>query len=537
MSSVRGRCQEAGNHDAPPLSCPDEGGLAWRELTTRHFVLRTDLPEDCATAAATELEQTYASLRDIAFPYDIEPTGRITATFFAREKDYHALGAPTVVAGWFRDGRNAWDEHTQAVTSFSDINEVRSIFRHELTHRFVHFYYAQAPIWLNEGLATYWETLDVRGGMAWLGRPTTPRAFGPTRWMGRLPATQDSWHHFAITADELPGIQELRGAKVVQFYGLDLGGHDAGGVRKVRNYIAAGSMVSWLRTGPYAARFQAYLHGLGKARSDEQAWRQAFAGVDPATIDAGWRKALDTPVDTVQRTPYEFPPVPAPTHRLMSDAEVHLTWIKARFGDRGKQALRLDLADIDEAVRSAPNDPQVIFARAGLKLAAGRLDEAAADIERALAARPGETRFLEGMLSLRYRQDLETAQPRWDRVEELAAQVRARRDASWNALNTAAWISALRSRPAEGLPLAIESIERQPGCGHCYDTLAALLYQKGDLEGALGSQQRATSLAREGRVDREALKRLRFYEEAWRARAAAERAGASWVAPPLRLAR
>jgi tetratricopeptide (TPR) repeat protein len=488
----------------------------------------------------TELEQTYAALQDIAFPYDIQPPGRVTVVVFAREEDFHALGVREFVGGWFGDGRNAWEEQTLAVTFLSDIDRVRSTFRHELTHRFVRFYYSQAPVWLNEGLAEFWETLDVHAGTAYVGRPSLERSFGPTRWMGRVPASkganEGAWHHVSVTLAELPGIQELRRTTALQFYGFDLRDDREGGVRRVRNYVAAASMVGWLRVGPYAERFQLYLRGLSEGRADDDAWKRAFHDVDYGVIDAGWRDALNATVNIVQRTPYDYPPVPAPTHRQMRDAEVHLTWIKARRSARSRQeALRRDLADIREATVTAPDNPDVIFARAGLSLTAGRVEEAAADIERAIAARPGETRFLEGMFSVRYRQDLETPQRRWDRVEALAARVRARSDASSNALNGVAWLAALRGRPEEGLPIAIESIERQPGCGHCYDTLGALLYQKGDLEGALGSQQRATSLGREGRVDEEQLRRLRFYQAAWTAKAAAARAGTPWVAPRLQL--
>ncbi len=45
-----------------------------------------------------------------------------------------------------------------------------NLFQHELTHRFVAFHFPNAPTWLN-GLATFWQTLDVRHGVAAFSGP------------------------------------------------------------------------------------------------------------------------------------------------------------------------------------------------------------------------------------------------------------------------------------------------------------------------------------------------------------------------------
>lgn len=532
-------CLDARHNDASPLTCPSKGGLAWREVTTQHFVLRTDLAEECAVAVAVDLEQTYASLRDIAFLYDIEPPGRITALIFARDADLRALGVPDYVGGGFREGTNAWQEPILMATSLKDIDHVRSTLRHELTHRFVAFYYAQAPTWLDEGLATYWQTLTVQDGVAYLGRPTHPRVFGPTRWQGSVASAnldKDGYHHFWITVPQLPGIRQLRSSSPTQFYARDVKDAETAGIQRVSNYIASGSWVGWLRTGPYARHFEEYLRALSEARSDHEAWSRAFRGVDIATIDAAWRKSLESRFDTVQRTKYELPAVPAPTHRFLDDAAVHLAWIDARWDTAARgEKQRRDFADIAEAELRAPGDALVAFARGGVRLQAGLLDLAIADVEKAIALRPGETRFLEGLLSIRYRQDLRASPPRWDRVEALAARLRAAPDASYRALNSVAWLSALRATPDDALEISKRSIRREPGCFACYDTLAALLYQSGDLEGALGSQQRALSLAGEGRVEDDIVSRLRFYERTWTSKQTALRAGTSWTAPELTL--
>jgi tetratricopeptide (TPR) repeat protein len=511
-------------------------------VTTEHFSLRTDLPEQCASAAATEFEQTYASLRELAFPYDVEPSGRVTVFVFARDEDFRALGAHAALGGFMTAGGGPWDEPLMAATSFTDIERVRATFRHELTHRFVGFYYAQAPTWLNEGLAEHWETLAIADGSATIGIPSYHRVFSPTRWELSVPAEPGgtpngaAMHRIVLQADALPTLTELRRATAKTFYGLDRNIDRERATQRLRHYVGAAAMVTWLRTGPYAKQFALYLHRLGQARSDDDAWNAAFRGVDAGTLQAAFRKALDTHANPGLRTSYEYPEIAPHTQRLMSDAEVHLSWIKVRRARGTRKQQRDNEADVRAALASAPNDPEVWFARAANSLFTGRITASVADIERALAARPEETRFLEGLFFLRYLEDVRLTQPpRWDRVEALAARLRRAPQAAWPTLNAAAWLYALREQPDAGLEMSKESIRREPGCSECYDTLAALLYQSGDIEAALGSQQRALGLAREGRISRGELERLRLYESAVAGRIAAERNGTAWERPPLRL--
>jgi len=419
---------------------------------------------------------------------------------------------------------------------------VRTTFRHELTHRFVRFYYAQAPTWLNEGLAEHWETLAIANGSATIGIPSYPRRFSPTRWEVSMPAEpgetsdEDGMYRFVLHADALPSITALRRASAKTFYGLDQKSDRARATQRLRHYVGAATMVTWLRTGPYAKQFALYLNRLSQARSDDDAWNTAFRGVDPGTLDAAFRQALDNRANPGLRTSYEYPETAAHTQRLMSDAEVHLAWIKVRRARAPLKQQGNNEADVVAARATAPNDPEVWFARAAVSLSARRIPESVADIERAMEARPEEARFLEGLFLVRYVEDVRRTQPpRWDRVEALAARVRRAPQASWLALNEAAWLYALREQPDSGLEMSKESIRREPGCSECYDTLAALLYQKGEIEAALGSQQRALSLAREGRIAKGELERLRLYEVAVTGKIAAERDGIAWERPPLRL--
>jgi len=68
------------------------------------------------------------------------------------------------------------------------------------------------------------------------------------------------------------------------------------------------------------------------------------------------------------------------------------------------------------------------------------------------------------------------------------------------------------SRDADaGMPLAIQSVEGDPGCGGCWDTLALLHFQKGARARAQLAQERAVNMLDEARVTPAMQLRLQRY--------------------------
>src|SRR6185295_12299656 len=76
----------------PPLTAPAHGGAPWTELTSKHYVLRTDLPPTEAREALREFERVYNLFVDVAFPTDESRAARIGLVIFARAGDYDVLG-------------------------------------------------------------------------------------------------------------------------------------------------------------------------------------------------------------------------------------------------------------------------------------------------------------------------------------------------------------------------------------------------------------------------------------------------------------
>jgi tetratricopeptide (TPR) repeat protein len=301
------------------------------------------------------------------------------------------------------------------------------------------------------------------------------------------------------------------------------------------NYTAAWLVVHFLQTGPekYRGAFERYLRLVAEGKSHHDAWNRAFAGILEREIDRAIRERLEDRRDPGLRTDYDPPPAPAITERAMSDAEVHVAWIKARATGSIANPAPADRIDVQEALAREPNNPDALFMRAYLHLHANRFDEAEADARRAMELRPNDPRYVEG-LALIYRDVVDQkGVRRWeDRLDALLPRLTAP-TASPNALNTFAWIAAQRGRPAEGLEPSKRSIRADPGCSACYDTLAALLYLSNDIEAAIGAQQLAMNLMPERAESPGAVRRMKQYQAALLSKRAAN--DPAWKPPPLEL--
>jgi tetratricopeptide (TPR) repeat protein len=88
----------------------------------------------------------------------------------------------TTSAGQFHHNELDTDD-APCIVMFGDLdNDTLETFQPELTHYFVSHYAPNTPLWLTEGLATYYETLRQQAGSAHLGLPNA------RRWSGLLSA-------------------------------------------------------------------------------------------------------------------------------------------------------------------------------------------------------------------------------------------------------------------------------------------------------------------------------------------------------------
>ncbi|HEY8923580.1 MAG TPA: DUF1570 domain-containing protein [Polyangia bacterium] len=145
----------AGCATVPP--CPAKGGRTWRELTTDHFVLRTDLNEDDALRVVRTLEETRAAML-IGVWSNLRIESEVTPVF--------ALDSRSELASYTGPLSGAKHQSTPPFPPFLVVPEVGSgmgpgahAVRHELAHQLSRQVLAAQPHWFSEGVATFLETI------------------------------------------------------------------------------------------------------------------------------------------------------------------------------------------------------------------------------------------------------------------------------------------------------------------------------------------------------------------------------------------
>ncbi|MBV8762416.1 MAG: hypothetical protein JO257_34345 [Deltaproteobacteria bacterium] len=156
----------------PPV--PGRGGPAWIELTSEHVVLWTDAGEGRARTLVTEIEH----LRQVVVGTAFRGAEGSMKTFVIALRDddersafvpdpFSALASPP-------DG-NLLKQPVIVLSASSNIEASDRIEAHELVHAISHAIIHKQPRWFAEGMAKYYETVEIGDGTADLGREPTNR--------------------------------------------------------------------------------------------------------------------------------------------------------------------------------------------------------------------------------------------------------------------------------------------------------------------------------------------------------------------------
>jgi hypothetical protein len=341
----------------PP--CPAAGGPAWRELTGAHFRLRTEADPDTALAALRDLEQFQAALLTVFRASDLR-TGRIPVIVV---RDGWEAFSDLQLAGWFT---RVLFQPLVVMRADSQLGR-QDIIKHELVHYLSAKVMPIQPLWLAEGLATYFQTLDYDAdkGEVTVGRPPA----------GLLAIAQNGAR---LRLSELFAANKIDG---------DVGVF----------YASAWATVHFLmnRHADELRAFQSALHARVPAAT---AWTQAFGKLTPAELDFELANYLDGGRYSLLVFPFAPARADPIAERQMSDAEVHATRAQLLLlGRRNHVAQSEDAVDqreaeagarreIDEALRL---DPGSVGTRAIAHFELGQpvdLDAA----KRATLASPGD---------------------------------------------------------------------------------------------------------------------------------------------------
>jgi hypothetical protein len=149
---------------------------AWWTATTEHVRLETNVGPHVASSEARELERLYAALVHV-FPWCPAGVDHAVEVSIAREPD-GAQRAARHRDLYSLEGASLVEASPRIVIrvprwTSEEAQLDRQIFLHQLTHRFVHACLSEAPVWVDEGLAMYFATLDpnVRPAALVLGAP------------------------------------------------------------------------------------------------------------------------------------------------------------------------------------------------------------------------------------------------------------------------------------------------------------------------------------------------------------------------------
>jgi tetratricopeptide (TPR) repeat protein len=157
--------------DSKPASSEAIDAAPWHRVTTPHFLLIGDVPARTLRGLAVDLEALESLLGALNPDQSVlSPPAQVIVfaeqAAFARHAPLVAGARPAPVSGFFLSHPHG----DFVVVSAAAERDVHRVLYHEVLHRFVRHHLPEAPLWLNEGLAEFYSTLEVTHGEAWLGR-------------------------------------------------------------------------------------------------------------------------------------------------------------------------------------------------------------------------------------------------------------------------------------------------------------------------------------------------------------------------------
>jgi len=478
----------------------------WRTVNSKHFEITTDLSSAKLQGLVTELEQIWWALSDTS-DLIVRKRARPTQTFrivhLASCDDFRAVIWQKDIGGYVSQSKNFQEQRT--IVSCETMSHRREVLIHELAHRFNTYMFSSLPVWLSEGLATYFQTLVVAGDEVRLGK---------------LPA-MDQWH-WRRSRSGLPSLETLRGLNYKEFHRY----------KERLNYFAAWKAIYLLNnsSADYHQRFRRYLSELSQGTGNAAAWSGAFGGIDGKALEKEYAEVQNKRELRIFFAPYKMRnDVGAHTIRVLPLGERHEVWIELlmhkadNVADSAKRdALVDDIGrQIQVAEEEAPSWRGGDFWRATASYNLTEDGKLGAEPTRLLrsfsTAAPDK---VNGKLGLVVAQ-LATIVPEDHLPSDIFLGLEAiEKDvnkllavaSSPRELEVVGAYFAYRKQPMTALNFVQRALAQSPGCISCLDTLALTLFQLGRSQEAIAAQQRAVNLASEWLTPKEMQARLEYYQ-------------------------
>jgi tetratricopeptide (TPR) repeat protein len=471
----------------------------WRELRTDRILLTTDLEGDDARERAREFERLAAALSDlyaVVVPRRPAPVQPIRVIHLARCADLTSrygegvggLMVPSVDFGGER-----------LVLTCEHGDQLRSgILVHELTHDLNYRHMNDLPPWLQEGLATYYETLRLEDGVAVLGlRPMMDRRY----WRG-VSILPDMTELMAMTPQQLVGDAYDR-----------------------RGYFAAWKLTHLLANGSldHLRRFRRMLSIYASGGGRKDAFTASYGDIADQLARDYKSYHLRGELNVWRVVINEAAARGVLSERTLRPGEAIALFIQLRpLGS--KERMRAERAElVDRLERADPKWPRRLYWRALVQArSGGDLRGAARLLREYVALEPNDGQGWLGLVSLELGRVLPKghlgvepeAPPRLAEIEDEVRELLRVSNTS-SQLSMIGWYYALRRQPNIGLNFALRALQLEPGDADTWDTLALLYHHAGRAQEAVAAQKRAIDLMVESRrgVDSSVRARLRHYEQ------------------------
>ncbi len=337
----------------------DARAESWWSARTAHVRLETDMGSDRARSLALRVERQVQTIRGAFYRCALDDTQPVDVTVLGREDEASALLRGDGVGGrWLRavDGLLALPPRIViAERALLDGASGSRVLSHEITHRFVDSCFHDPPTWLQEGLATLFETTFVENGRVIVGLARYRVSDGAFAWNDSL---------YGLDVRTVPRLFVPRPTVLASmsddyFYDLDRPHPDVGagalGRGSVRDgaYAGAATLVHYLALGPdrdVRARFVWYLSALSQGTvPPDAAFAEAFRGVDldervEVYARADHYRVTARPMASFSETP--------PETSAMTSAEAHLRLSELELSVGGRGADTASRGHLALAVRS-----------------------------------------------------------------------------------------------------------------------------------------------------------------------------------------
>ena len=255
-------------------------------VETPHYVIKTDLGPDAAQLFARHQEALFFELykRMAGNKADIVQIARGTVVVVGTKEKYLALLGTEA-----KGSQGQYDPNKNQISAWGsgdEADQALETLRHEGTHQFVRqFIGSKCPLWLNEGLAEFFERAQFVGGQLQVGQ-TPPYHLRELK--------------LALEEKRLFSIPDM----LVRTHEAWLEAVKSGSKEAPLQYAEAWAMVHFLQgadDAKYQGPFIQYIWHLGRGRSSKEAWDAAF-GDSVAAFEKRFRDYIKELQPSVSRS-------------------------------------------------------------------------------------------------------------------------------------------------------------------------------------------------------------------------------------------